>query len=189
MEDADRLEQLQREGYTLFQAKQYEQALEVSNQVVALIDRLHGQDCPEMAVAMLNRGRMHRLLGHDEQCEVDYLQALETSYRHPEGQHQQILWLLRNLSALYTNTGRRAEAEPYQLQLLHLHGVSGAPDDLGIAELLTGVAQTCWERGDAAPALELLRRALAIRARLQGEEHPEVSTLRAAIAGLASQLR
>ena len=53
---------------------------------------------------------------------------------------------LKNLSALYSNTNRHAQAEPYARQLLDLQRASLPPGDLQLADSMVNVAFHCSEQ-------------------------------------------
>ncbi len=122
-----RLQELNQQGFQLFQDKLYPQALAILGQVVALSREHFGDDARETGLALLNRGRIYRLLEHNPECEADYRLALDVLRRSRKPSRDEIVWLLKNLSALYKNTGRRAEAEPYERELAALQGTPEAP--------------------------------------------------------------
>src|SRR5688572_22199124 len=111
-ESAERLTELNSLGFQLFQEKLYPQALEVLQQVVVLTSQLRGPMDPDVGVALLNRGRVFRLLERNAECEADYQKALEILRAGPAAHQAQVIWLLKNLIAMYRNTGRHSLAEP-----------------------------------------------------------------------------
>ena len=181
---SERLTQLNQLGFQLFQEKLYPQALEVLQQVVDLTQGQLGPTHAELGVALLNRGRVYRLLERNAECEADYHQALEILRLSPATHQDQIIWLLRNLIALYRNTGRRSAAEPSVRELLAVQRTALPPDDPRLADLLVDLGGACYERGALQEANGLLREALAIREATLGPGHPQTVELRDGLAGL-----
>jgi tetratricopeptide (TPR) repeat protein len=183
-ESPKRLTELNHLGFQLFQEKLYPQALEVLQQVVDLMQRQRGPMDAELGLALLNRGRVFRLLERNAECETDYRQALEI-LRFSAGTHQnQIIWLLKNLVALYRNTGRRGEAEPSLRELLAVQRTALRPGDPQLADLLVDLGGACYERGALQEAAGFVREALAIREAALGPNHPKTIELRDGLAAL-----
>jgi CHAT domain-containing protein/tetratricopeptide (TPR) repeat protein len=174
---AGRIDQLNRVGFQLFQQKLYLQALETLEQVVDLTGQLRGEHHKDLGLALLNRGRVYRLLQRNAECEADYIRALEIFQRSP-GQQDQVIWLLKNLSALYLNTNRHVLAEPYTRQLLALQRASLLPGDLQLAESMVNIAFACVARGAVGEAVDLLCEALQIRSSTLGPDDPRTIQLR-----------
>ncbi|HET6181144.1 MAG TPA: tetratricopeptide repeat protein [Candidatus Sulfotelmatobacter sp.] len=162
-EPSERLTQLNQLGFQLFQEKLYPQALEVLQQVVDLTQGQLGPSHAELGVALLNRGRVYRLLERNAECEADYRQALKILRLSRATFQDQIIWLLKNLIALYRNTGRRSEAEPSVQELLAVQRIALPPGDPRLADVLVDLGGACYERGALQEAKDLVSEALAIR--------------------------
>src|SRR5262249_25468591 len=106
----------------------------------------------------------------------------------PQTQRDQVIWLLKNLCALYQNTGRRGEAEPYLRELLTVQRAALPPGDPRLADPLVDLAGACFERDGPGEAAQLLHEALAIREAALGPDHPQSVELRNALAALQASV-
>lgn len=177
----EQLEKLNRQGFQLFQQKLYPQTLKVLEEVVALSRQHYGDSSPALGLALLNRGRVYRLLDRNAECEADYLQALDIFHNQQEGAQEHVIWLLNNLSALYKNTGRRGEEEPYARELLAIYRATLPPSDSRLAEALMSLAAACLARDAIPEAIELMQEALTIRNEILGPDHPQTVEVRDAL--------
>jgi tetratricopeptide (TPR) repeat protein len=178
------LERLGRQGFQLFQEKLYPQALEVQQRLVALTEQRFGAHHPYLGVALLNRGRLYRLIERNDECEADYVRALDILRPHPESHAEQIVWLLNNLSALYRNTNRRGQEEPYQRELLAIERAALPPGDPRLANALIGLASACLALDRVPEVVELLGEALAVRTEALGAGHPQTLEIREMLTAL-----
>jgi len=183
-ESAERLTELNSLGFQLFQEKLYPQALEVLQQVVVLTGQLRGPMDPDVGVALLNRGRVFRLLERNAECEADYQKALEILRSGPAAHQAQVIWLLKNLIALYRNTGRHSQAEPGIRELLAVQRAALPPGDPQLADLLVDLGSVCYQRGAAQEGVSFLREALAILEQAVGPDHPKTTQLRQLLASV-----
>lgn len=175
---SQQLDQLNRLGFQLFEQKLYPQVLETLGQVVDLARRARGEQHEDLGLALLNRGRVYRLLKRDAECEADYLRALDIYQRSAGDQRERVIWLLKNLSALYSNTDRQEQSEPYSRQLLALQRASLPPGDVELAQTMVNLALACTERGASGESVALLSEALQIRSDTLGPTDPRTVQLR-----------
>ena len=183
-EASARLTELNSLGFQLFQEKLYPQALEVLQQVVDLTSSQRGPTDPDLGVALLNRGRVYRLLERNQECEADYQKALEILRVNPAAHQGQVIWLLKNLIAMYRNTGRQNQAEPSLRELLALQRTALPPGDPQLADLLVDLGGLCHQRGALQEGVGLLREALGILERALGPDEPKTTQLRHVLASV-----
>lgn len=182
-EASARLTELNSLGFQLFQEKHYPQALEVLQQVVDLTTSQRGPTDPDLGVALLNRGRVYRLLERNGECEADYQKALEILRVSPPHRGQ-VIWLLKNLIAMYRNTGRQNQAEPSLRELLTVQRTALPAGDPQLADLLVDLGGLCYQRGALQEGVTLLREALAINEQALGPDDPKTTQLRHVLASL-----
>jgi tetratricopeptide (TPR) repeat protein len=100
-------------------------------------------------------------------------EALRLGEKHLGPDHPLLVRRLCNVAALYSSTGRPAEARPLLERALRIAEAQGDAADDGLANVLTNFGNCLAMLDDLAAALPYYRRAAEVFERLLGAAHPE----------------
>ena len=159
-------------------ARAFEKALEIRL-------KLYGPNHPDTAACLNNLALANHDMGYFDRAEPYYRESVKVSLAllgeaHPETRRAQ-----QNMALLFADQGRYEETERIANRILELQKNDAVPSPAmeAISLELRGLALQGRGRLEAAAAA--YRRALAIRLKIYGEEHPQVAR---AMTGLAMVL-
>jgi tetratricopeptide (TPR) repeat protein len=95
----------------LHEAGRYSEALPLAVNAVALAERLHGPDHPNVGTALNNLGLLYRALERNAEAEPVYKRYLAIREKTLGPDHPNVATALNNLAVMYRAQGRYAEAE------------------------------------------------------------------------------
>jgi tetratricopeptide (TPR) repeat protein len=153
----------------------YEQAKQLSQQVIAIRERMLKQEHLEMAQSLHALAQVYREQGNYAEAEPFYQRALHILEQMVGEQHPDTVSVLHNMADLYRRQSRYAEAEPLYQRALRIREQQLGPEHPQVAHSLHGLALLYDEQGRYAEAEPLFQRALAIREQCLGPDHPDVA--------------
>jgi eukaryotic-like serine/threonine-protein kinase len=128
---------------------------------LAVSEAAFGHDNPRVSTSLVNLGRLLGRLERWEEAE-GYLQRALAIDRGVGENHPYTAYDLRTLGDLMRTKGDLPAAERYYRQALAIYGRLGSEGEVSTGSVLRGLALLHLERGEAAPAESLLRRAIAL---------------------------
>src|SRR5208283_5792537 len=96
----------------LSKAQQYEQAIPLAQQVLAIRQKELGLDHPDVATALSTLAKLYDQQGRRADAEPFYKQALAINEKARGPDSADVDFSLSDLAGLYAEQGRYAEAEP-----------------------------------------------------------------------------
>ena len=156
------LEKLEAQTLQLLQSGQYAEATEIAKRSLALAEKLHGRDHPEVATALINLGMLLGITNRLAEAEPLYRRALAIDEKNLGPEHPNVARDLNNLAGLLQATNRLAEAEPLYRRALAIDEKSLGPEHPNVARDLNNLALLLQATNRLAEAEPLYRRALAI---------------------------
>ncbi|MFZ4807058.1 MAG: tetratricopeptide repeat protein [Hyphomicrobiaceae bacterium] len=170
----DDLASLNAQVVTLYRAGQFVEATEVAKRALALAERRHGTDHPEVGKALGNLGDVLRQRGLFVEAENLQRRALAIAERHFGAAHTSTAQVKLALALVLQRQGRYAEAIGLAEQALAVLDAPTAamPAELSVA--LNNLATLYETTGRLADAERLLRRSLSVTESARGGSHPEV---------------
>ncbi|MCC7123822.1 MAG: tetratricopeptide repeat protein [Acidobacteria bacterium] len=125
-------------------------------------------------VQMLNTlGEAYRTLGHPDQAEPLYREALVRLEQDRGGDHPEAATILNNLARIHIGTGRLDEAEALLRRAAPIVEARAGEAAPALCLLLANLAYVLLRQTRLAPALPLAERALAIGEHTSGSDHPD----------------
>jgi len=175
-QSADELAALNRQVGQLYQAGKYGGAIEVGQSALAMAERLHGPDHPEVATTLNNLAGLYESQGRYAEAEPLYKRSLAIAEKALGPDHPSVAATLNNLALLYQSQGRYAEAEPLYKRSLAVAEKALGPDHPHVATTLNNLASLYRSQARYAEAEPLHKRDLAITEKALGPDHPDVAT-------------
>ncbi|EAW37505.1 kinesin light chain-like protein [Lyngbya sp. PCC 8106] len=173
LEEANRLEQ---QAVQLYQQGKYNEAIPILKRVLEIIERLLGENHPDVAQSLNNLAILYRDQGRYSEAEPLFQRSL-TIYEKALGEnHPDVAQSLNNLAQLYYSQGRYSEAEPLHQRSLAIREKALGENHPDVATSLNNLAQLYDSQGRYSEAEPLYRRSLAILEKALGENHPDVAT-------------
>ena len=103
----------------LYEQGKYQEAIPLTEQVVAIYEKSLGPEHPAVATILNNPAELYRIQGRHSEAELRYKQSLEIKKRL-EPDHPDMPVTLNNLALLYKTQGRYHEAEPLYKRSLEI---------------------------------------------------------------------
>lgn len=162
-------------GEVLMGLADYERAERLLDEAVALQRELHGEDHPDVALALQRYSLVLSELDQDADAERFARDSLAMRRRLYTEPHEEVVDSLDRLATVEYRLGRYEESEARWREAIALRRALVEGDDADVATLLNnlGVALGKQERLRESEAIH--REALAQRRRLYGRDHAEVS--------------
>ena len=152
---------------------QYDRAMAIAKDNVALAKRDFGTDHPDYATSLNNLAELLKAKSEYEKAEPLYQKALEITKNTLGTDHPSYATSLNNLAGLLRRTGRLAEAEPLYKEDLEITKNALGTEHPDYATSLNNLAGLLEETGRLAEAEPLYQEALEIRKRALGVKHPD----------------
>ena len=178
LSEADKLDKQVQE---LFKAGKYSEAIPLATQSLHLRERTLGPTHPITATALNNLGYLYAAMRDYAKAEPLYQRALKIREKALGPEHLGTAQSLNNLAGLYNKMGDYAKAEPLFQRALKIREKAlqrplkmseKAFESTGTAESLNNLAWIDYSMGNYAKAEPLFQRALKIREKALGPEHP-----------------
>ncbi len=170
--EADKLSKVA-EG--LRRTRQYDQAIQLVERALALREKAHGAEHPDVADSLDNLAWLYDYKGDYTRSESLYLRALAINEKILGAEHPGTASSLNNLASLYQAKGDYTRAEPLFQRALAIREKIHGVDDPSTVIALGNLAAIYQVRGDYTRAEPLSRRALAIREKSFGAEHRDTA--------------
>lgn len=164
------------QGSKLYEVGRYAEAIPLAEQVLSILEKIHGREHSEVATALNNLAELYRETGDYERAESLFKSALAIQKRASGPEHPEVVTLLNNLAMLYQGMGNYAQAKPLYNQALSITEKRLGPRHLGLTTPLNNLAELYREMGDFTNAEPLHWRALRLTERALGPMHVEVAT-------------
>jgi class 3 adenylate cyclase/tetratricopeptide (TPR) repeat protein len=156
----------------LLQRGEYATAEQLSKRALAIFERAHGPDHPDVARSLSRLGNVYWTQGRYAVAQSVHARALAIGEQALGPNHPDIAWSLTGLGLLCADP---AEAEPLYRRALAIREEALGPDDPAVAMSLNNIANLYEDRGRYSEAETLYTRALAIWEKAHGLEHPTVA--------------
>lgn len=153
----------------------YEEAQTDLEEALPMLKEMLGPDHPDVAACLINMANLHRKLGNVEAALSMYKEALLIFEGQPgSSNNPHLAATLCGLGGVLTSKCKYPEAlREYQRAL---QVFNGGEDNILEATIMTNMATSLMmTEGGFEGALEMLRRALPIKERMLGSNHPEVA--------------
>lgn len=151
------------------------EAAEVSEHMVALIEKMVGPDDPRLALMLEQLGDVYHKLGLYAKAEPHYLRALSIREKALGPEHLSVAQSLNDLAELYAAKGDFAAAEPLYRRTLAIEEKGLGPESHNVASVLNNLGELYRARGDYAQAEPLYLRSIAIDEKALGPEAPTLT--------------
>ncbi len=146
----------------------YERAL-------ALDEKIHGDQHPNVAESLNNLGGVLRHLGDLSGAQVVYQRALSIDERVLHPQHLNVARDLNNLAGVLRELGDLTGARTAYERALAIHEREFGLYDPTVAQDITSLGTVLFELGDLSGARAAYERALVIDQRIYGPDHPNIA--------------
>jgi len=167
-----RVDQLQKQTVNLYLNGQYEQAILVGTQAIALARQHLGEDHQDFATSLNNLAEVYHVRGDYVAAEMIFKRATE-GYRSSLGdEHPLYAQTLSNLASLYDKMGMYRRALSLHQQALRIRRKVLGEDHPGVANSCDNLALLYFNMGNYSAAEPLYREALEIQRAASGEDHP-----------------
>jgi len=163
------VERLYREG-------KYAEAIKTAEKSLAINEKVHGPEHPEVATSLNNLAEIYRAQGRYLDAEPLLKRAVTILEKALGPGHPSVATSLNNLGLVYQAQARHAEAEPLHKRSLAIREAGLPPGHPDIGQSLNNLAQMYWTQGRLAEAEPLFTRTISIFERALGAEHPNVGT-------------
>jgi CHAT domain-containing protein/tetratricopeptide (TPR) repeat protein len=151
----------------------YGEAAAIFRRVVDTLKKHVPPTDPRLAQALANLATADLLQGDNSEAEQLYKQALDIATKALGPNDPAVVTLIGNLGDVYKNEGHYRKAEAQYRLALDL--AEKAHDDLKVALVLNNLTQIYEDESRFTEAEDAVKRALAIRERKLGQDHPDVA--------------
>ena len=183
-EDLAEAERLNQQVFQFGEQGKYNEAIPLAEKVLAIRQRILGNDHPDVAVSLDNLAVLYHTQGRYSEAETLYLQSLEMLKHLLGEEHPGVATSLNALALLYKDQGKYKKAETYFLQALEMRKRLLGEEHPDVAQSLNNLAGLYHSQGSYKEAETYFLQALEMRKRLLGEEHPDVAQSLNNLAGL-----
>ncbi len=164
------------EGYLRWGKK--EQALEVMEKMLALMEQRYGKDHKNLAKPLTDLGMVELGLGRLQQAEGHLQQALALVRGLRDQEQLQRSFILTNLGDLYGRQGKREDADRCFSEAETTAALFFADDGVGMANWLASMALILHQGGNADRAQALFAQSLHLLETSLGRDDPAVKKVR-----------
>ena len=171
----EQLDSLHQHVIMLQTAGKFAEAVPVAQRQLELAKNAHGEEHPEVAVALNNLAALYKSMGkYDDALPLfERSLAIREKVHHGED-HPDVADSLNNLAVLYKNMGKYDDALPlYERSLAITEKVYHGEEHPSVVTGLNNVAALYYNTERYSEARPLFERALAIYEKVLGKEHPE----------------
>src|SRR5262245_50068241 len=179
----DDIDALNRQAAQLYQERNYQAAMGIAQQALALAEQRFAGDDPRLAKLLGNVALLYEMLRQYPEAEPFYRRALAIREQALGAEHVSVGRTLKDLAALQVRLRRYTEAEPlYQRAASVLERAAGADSwDLVVAR--NGLANLYRLQGRYADAQPLYQWALSATEAARGADHPDLAAALERLAG------
>ena len=170
------LEALHNQTVELYRAARYREAIEAGLKAVAMAQRIHPPEHPDVAKSLNNLAVLYTSQGQYAEAEPLLWRALAINEKMLGPEHPDTAASLNNIAELYRTQGKYALAEPLYARALAIREKVLGPDDPATAGSVNNLGLLYFNEGQFAKAQPLYIRALAINEKSRGPDHPDTAT-------------
>ena len=163
-------------GLYLQERIRFDEAEDLFRRVLALNEKLLGQDNPTVATCLNNLAELLRNTNCLSEAESMYRRALKIDESSFGPDHPKVAIELSNLALLLQATNRLSEAELMYRRALKIDEASFGPDHPDVATDLNNLAELLRETSRLEDAEPMYRRVVEIFEKSFGGNHPNVAT-------------
>ena len=145
------------------------------HKVLGTKEKTLGPEHPDVAIVLINLGKLYNSLGDNAKAEPLLLRALAIREKALGPDHPDVANILISLGIIYKLLGNNAKAESLLLRALAITEKTLGPEHPDVAIVLTNLGVLYSSSGDSAKAEALLLRALAIMEKALGPDHPDMA--------------
>ena len=171
-------------SYYYWRVGQYDRAMAIAKDNVALAKRNFGTDHPDYATCLNNLAGLLKAKGEYEKAEPLYREALEISKKALGTDHPTYATSLNNLAELFRAKDEYEKAEPLYREALEISKKALGTEHPNYATSLNNLAGLFQAKSEYEKAEPLYQKALEIRKTTLGEKHPSYATNLNNLAGL-----
>ncbi|WP_313934883.1 CHAT domain-containing tetratricopeptide repeat protein [Nostoc sp. FACHB-280] len=170
-------EELNQQVTKLYQEGKYSTAIPLAERVLAIREKVLGQENLSVATTLNNLATLYQAQGEYQQAEPLYLRSLAIKEKLLGNSHREIATSLDNLALLYRKQGKYEQAEPLHLRALAIYEKIFGKEHPDVAISLNNLAGLYRLQGRFKQAEPLYLRSLAIYEKLLGNSHPDFATI------------
>ncbi|MBW1811904.1 MAG: tetratricopeptide repeat protein [Deltaproteobacteria bacterium] len=160
----------------------YAEAEQLYREALANDERINGKNHPDVAIDLIDLGRMLELVGRYKEAEAAYQRALKIDQAYFGAKHHRVGEAIQDLARLSYTAGRYFDALSLGKKALALLEKAKGAKLTKIAEVLCSLGFAQNRLGLFLESWESHELALKIRKKVRGPDHPEVTE---ALEGLA----
>ncbi len=175
-------------GYVNWILGYLRKAIEYYKQSLAIWEKVHGEEHPDIATALNNLGGTYSDLGEKEKAIGYYEQALPIWKKVYGEEHPKFASSLNNLGSGYKGLGELQKAVVYYEQALTIDEKAYGEDHPSVAIRLNNLGLTYSNLGEKEKAIEYYLKAMSIWKKAYGEEHPYIAVSFNNLGGVYSDL-
>ena len=175
-QSVDNAHALDEQAIELFRAGKFKKALDLSEQALALREKMLGPNDPDLAESLGTVAKLYMLEGRLADAEPYLSRAVGIVEKAVGRDHPAFGVVLNMLGELYIRQGRHDEAEAtLKRALANLQNAPNLEDQLGLT--LNNLAVLYQKQERIPEATRLIERAMTLREHALGPTHPEVARL------------
>lgn len=154
----------------------YPEARALLERALEICEKTRGREHLETAFAVTCLAQVYHGQGDYESARPLFERALEIREKVQGPRNPAIAPAIHDLAVVYAEVDDLASARRFYERALAIRAtLADADNDRVFAFILKGLGSVLYKQGEVDAAIPLLERALAIRERVLGEEHPEVA--------------
>ena len=171
------VEQLHKRVAELYGQAKYQEAIVVSEKLLALVENSVGPEHPDFATSLINLAELYRSQGRYAQAEPLFKRALAIFERTLGVEHLNVATSLTNFAVMYSTQGQYAQAEPLFKRALAIREKSLGPAHPEVASSMNELGNIYYTQRQYAQAEPFYMGALGIWEKSLGPDHPYVATV------------
>jgi tetratricopeptide (TPR) repeat protein/CHAT domain-containing protein len=184
----DDIDGLNRRAAQLYQERNYQAAMGLAQEALALAEQRFSADNPRLAKLLGNVALLHEMLRQYPEAEPFYKRKLAVEEQAFGAEHVSVGKTLKDLAALYVRLRRYAEAEALFQRAASMLERAAGPEPWDLLAARNGLANLYRLQGRLAEALALYQWALGATEAARGAEHPDLVPVLERLAGIYEAL-
>jgi len=162
-------------GRVLYERANYKEALDYYLKALAIREKVHGNEHPDMAYSYSNIGLALSAQGKYAEALEYHIKALAIREKVYGKEHPDVAYSYSNIGNVLDTQGKYAEALEYHIKALAIREKVHGNEHPDMAYSYSNIGLALSAQGKYAEALEYHIKALAIREKVYGKEHPDVA--------------
>jgi len=162
-------------GYHLQMVADFTGAEENFTRAIEILEKVHGEDHPDVASAVNNLGDVLRALGDLEGAREHFTRAIEIGEKVHGKDHPQVAIYVNNLGSVLRALGDLEGARENYTRALEIDERAYGKDHPDVAIAVNNLGGVLRALGDLEGAREHFTRAIEIGEKVYGKDHPSVA--------------